>query len=152
MTKKNGGKKILPEKKRKKCYSLSFPIFGGCESTRALQSSPFQNPGGVAWAWQSRSSRSSSSSWTVLLISNIGLPDFISFYIILHLHPVSCTSWTPFQPKILTEWKQACCAGCRRRPFTTEIPSIGKIHQFIKTAVTFEPVMRFGCPSRFRIS
>ena len=31
----------------KKCYSLSFPILGGRGSTRALQSSPFQNPGGV---------------------------------------------------------------------------------------------------------
>ena len=28
------------------CYSLSFPIWGGRDSTRALQSSPFQNPGG----------------------------------------------------------------------------------------------------------
>ena len=33
-----------------------------------------------------------------------------------------------------------------------EAPPIGKIHPFSKMAVTFEPVMRFGCPSRFRIS
>ena len=31
----------------KKCYPLSFPILGGRDLTRALQSSPFQNPGGV---------------------------------------------------------------------------------------------------------
>ena len=48
--------------------------------------------------------------------------------------------------------KQACCAGCRRRPFTAEAPPIGKIHPFSKIAVTFEPVMRFGCFLRFRIS
>ena len=30
----------------KKCYTLSFPILGGRNSTRALQSSTFQNPGG----------------------------------------------------------------------------------------------------------
>ena len=29
------------EKGQKKCYSLSFPILGGRDSTRALQSSPF---------------------------------------------------------------------------------------------------------------
>ena len=33
---------------KKKCYPLSFPILGGRDSTRALQSSPFQNTGGVA--------------------------------------------------------------------------------------------------------
>ena len=32
---------------KKKCYPLSFPILGGRDSTRALQSSPFKNPGGV---------------------------------------------------------------------------------------------------------
>ena len=36
---------------------------------------------------------------------------------------------------------QACCAGCRRRPFTAEDPSIGKIDQFSKMALTFEPVI-----------
>ena len=36
-------KKIKEEKKmKKKCFSLSFPILGGLDSTRALQSSPFQ--------------------------------------------------------------------------------------------------------------
>ena len=35
------------EKKcRQICYPLSLPILGGCDSSRALQSSPFQNPGG----------------------------------------------------------------------------------------------------------
>ena len=33
-------------KKEKKCYPLSFPILGGRDSTRALQSSLFQNPEG----------------------------------------------------------------------------------------------------------
>ena len=32
----------------KKCYPLSFSILGGRDSTRALQYTPFQNPGGVA--------------------------------------------------------------------------------------------------------
>ena len=31
----------------KKCNPFSFPILGGRDSTRALQSIPFQNPGGV---------------------------------------------------------------------------------------------------------
>ena len=37
-------KKIEERKKfcRKKCYPFSFPILGGRDSTRALQSSPFQ--------------------------------------------------------------------------------------------------------------
>ena len=48
--------------------------------------------------------------------------------------------------------KQAGCAGCRRRTFTAEATPIGKIHPFRKNAVTFEPVMRFGCPPRFIIS
>ena len=38
------------------------------------------------------------------------------------------------------------------RPSTAEAPLIGKIHPFIKIDVTLEPVMQFGCPSRFRIS
>ena len=33
-----------------------------------------------------------------------------------------------------------------------EAPPIGKIHPFSKIAVTFEPVLQFGCPSGFRIS
>ena len=33
-----------------------------------------------------------------------------------------------------------------------EAPAMGKIHPFSKIAVTFEPVMRLGCPSGFRIS
>ena len=38
------------------------------------------------------------------------------------------------------------------RPFTAEAPPIGKIHTFINIAVTLAPVMRFGYPSRLRIS
>ena len=48
--------------------------------------------------------------------------------------------------------KEACCTGCRRRPFTAGAPLIGKINPFSKITVTFEPVKRFGCPSGFRIS
>ena len=33
-----------------------------------------------------------------------------------------------------------------------EAPPIGKIHTFRKITITFEPVMQFGCPLRFRIS
>ena len=32
-----------------------------------------------------------------------------------------------------------------------EAPPMGKIHPFSKIAVTFEPVMRFRCPSGFKI-
>ena len=41
------------------------------------------------------------------------------------------------------EKKQACCAGCRRRPPSAEAPPIGKIHVFSKMAVTFEPLTGF---------
>ena len=37
----------------KKCYYLSFLILVGRNSTRDLQSTPFQNPGGVPQVWQS---------------------------------------------------------------------------------------------------
>ena len=33
-----------------------------------------------------------------------------------------------------------------------EAPPMDKTHPFSKIAVTFEPVMRFGCPLGFRIS
>ena len=33
-----------------------------------------------------------------------------------------------------------------------EAPPIGKIHPFTKIALTFEPVMQFGCPLGFKIS
>ena len=49
-------------------------------------------------------------------------------------------------------YEQACCAGCRRRPFIAEAPPIGKINPFNKIAKTFKPVMQFECPSRYRIS
>ena len=41
---------------------------------------------------------------------------------------------------LLNIHKQACCAGCRRRPSPNEDPPIGKIHPFSKIAVTFEPL------------
>ena len=31
-------------------------------------------------------------------------------------------------------------------------PPVGKIHPFSKIAVTFKPIQRFKCPSRFRMS
>ena len=62
-------KKIL-----KKCYPLSFPILVILNSTRALQSSPFQNPGGVPWAWHSPKGEGRTKE---ILVYNIG---FISFF------------------------------------------------------------------------
>ena len=51
MTFKKIKKKKMPKKKeRKKCYPLSFPILGGRDWNRALQSSPFQISGGVPLA------------------------------------------------------------------------------------------------------
>ena len=47
--------------------------------------------------------------------------------------------------------KQAGFAGCAQT-LPNEAQPIYKIHPFSKIAVTFEPAMRFGCPSRFRIS
>ena len=38
------------------------------------------------------------------------------------------------------------------RPSTAEAPQIGKIHPFNKIALTLDPEMQFGCPSRFRTS
>ena len=38
------------------------------------------------------------------------------------------------------------------RPSPDEAPPIGKIHPFSKIAVTLEPLLQFGCPSRFRVS
>ena len=47
--------------------------------------------------------------------------------------------------------KQACFTGCAQTlPDAT--PPTGKIHPFRKMAVNFKLVMRFGCPSGFRIS
>ena len=43
---KNEEKINFAEKNKIKCYPLSFPILGGHESTRALQSSPFLISGG----------------------------------------------------------------------------------------------------------
>ena len=53
-------------KSQKKCFPLSFTILGRIELTRALQSSPFQNPGGMPWAWRR------TDKGTEILVSNIG--------------------------------------------------------------------------------
>ena len=39
---------------QKKCFPFSFPILGGRDSTTALQSTQFQNPG-VPWVWWTKS-------------------------------------------------------------------------------------------------
>ena len=39
---KKKNKKKKKQEKKKKCYPLSFPVLGGHDSTRALQSSLFQ--------------------------------------------------------------------------------------------------------------
>jgi hypothetical protein len=65
--------------------------------------------------------------------------DLTRIMFIGHVH-VSCRVYT-------TTYKQACCTGCRRGPFP---PPIGKIYPFTKTAVTFEPMIQFWCPLRFR--
>ena len=67
-----------PRKKKKKCYPLSFPMLGGSDSTRALQSAPFQNPGGVIRAWRTNEWRTKE-----ILVSNFGFLDinvFTFFY------------------------------------------------------------------------
>ena len=44
--------------------------------------------------------------------------------------------------------KPAAQAAGQTLPDAT--PSVGKNHQFSKIAVTFEPIQRLRCPSRFR--
>ena len=64
-------KKKIEEKKicwKKKCYPLSFPILGGRDSTRALQSTPFQNPGGVVRAWRTKKNEERRKSLCLILI------------------------------------------------------------------------------------
>ena len=73
----------------------------------------------------------------------------------LLLHNISCINKPKQQPivkvkkkaaifvTILVIMKQACCAGCRRRPSPAEAPQIGKIHPFCKMAVNFEPLRGF---------
>ena len=46
--------------------------------------------------------------------------------------------------------KPAAQAAGQTLPNAT--PQVGKIHTFSKIAVTFEPIQRFRCPPRFRIS
>ena len=67
------GKKYLPEKK---CNFLSFPILGGLNSTRALKSSPFQNPGGTLSATKDGRTED-------ILVSNIGLLLCTALYLTL---------------------------------------------------------------------
>ena len=52
--------------------------------------------------------------------------------------------------KYLPKNKPAAKAAGQTLPNAT--PPVGKIHPFIKIAVTFEPIQRFRCPLRFRIS
>ena len=52
LRKKIKGDFFAKKTEEEKCYPVSFSILGGRNLTRALQSSPFQNPGEVAWAWQ----------------------------------------------------------------------------------------------------
>ena len=60
-------KKKLPKKRRrKKCYPLSFPILGGRNSTRALQSSSFQNPGSYPEREVRRTNKRRKSSCLIL--------------------------------------------------------------------------------------
>ena len=60
---------VACQKERKKCCPLSLPIIGGRDSTRALQSSPFQISGGVPWASQMKDKRRTKE----ILVSNLGL-------------------------------------------------------------------------------
>ena len=54
-----------------KCYPLSFAILGGRYLTRALQSSLFQNPGGVPWAWRRRIRTEE------IIVSNLGCKEVL---------------------------------------------------------------------------
>ena len=62
---------------KKKCYPLSFPILGGRNLTRALQSSPFQNPGGAVRVWRRMDGRVKKE----ILVSNLGCVVLISVFI-----------------------------------------------------------------------
>ena len=61
------------KKKKKKSYPLSFPILGGRNSTRALQSSPLQNP----WGYPERDIKEGQTE--EILVSNIGFSDIHKF-------------------------------------------------------------------------
>ena len=64
--------------KKKKCqkknaFLLLFPILGGCDLTRALQSSLFQiSGGGVPWAWRTEDGRGRKRTEEIF-VSNLGL-------------------------------------------------------------------------------
>ena len=60
----------MPEKKNKKCYPLSFPIVGGQDSTRALQSTRFRIQGG--WSEPDKRTNGRTNERTEILVSNIG--------------------------------------------------------------------------------
>ena len=74
-------KTILPEKEEEnKCYNFSFPILGGPDSTRDLQSIPFQISGGVPWAWgtnEGRRTKDQGPRTKEILVSNLGFFFFI---------------------------------------------------------------------------
>ena len=59
--------------KKKKCYPLSFTILGGCDSNRAVQSSPFQNPGGSLERDGGGQMNEQTNKLTKILVSHIGL-------------------------------------------------------------------------------
>ena len=62
----------LPEEKKlpeEKCFPLSFPVLGGRNLTRALQSSPFQNPGG---GYPERDEGRTNERTKEIIVSNIG--------------------------------------------------------------------------------
>ena len=61
---------LLWRKKKKECYPFSFSILGVRDSTRALQSSPFQNPGGGGLSVTEEEEEEEKKE---ILVSNIGL-------------------------------------------------------------------------------
>ena len=61
--------------RKKKCYFLSFPILGILDSTRALQSSPFQNTGGGGGLSVMDREEVLTDGRTEILVSNIGFLD-----------------------------------------------------------------------------
>ena len=64
--------KILKQKKiLQKKNVIQYPILGGRDSTRALQSSFFQNPGGVPRAWRTKDERTDGRTKEIL-VSNLG--------------------------------------------------------------------------------
>ena len=48
--------------------------------------------------------------------------------------------------------KKACCSGWRHRPLPMQLPKTEKFTLFSKIVLTFELMIQFCCPWRFRIS